>query len=93
MAIRTKGAVVKDRQDAVIAAGVAQPLVEVLLGPHLEDRQACDETSRTIQALSDKNDASIAAFKDAGAVEALEAVVAKHGEKAKFAGTALTLMQ
>ena len=39
---------IKSRQDAAVAAGVVEPLVEVLTGVHLEDRETC---LRTVQCI------------------------------------------
>jgi hypothetical protein len=78
MAIRGCSSVIKTRQDAAVAAGVVGPLVEVLTGVHLEDRETCLRTVQCVLGICGKNDDAIAAFKSAGAGEALAAIVGKH---------------
>ena len=78
MAIRGCSSVIKSRQDAAVAAGVVEPLVEVLTGVHLEDRETCLRTVQCILGICGKNDDATAAFKAAGAGGALEVIHAKH---------------
>ena len=77
-AIRGCSSVIVARQDAAIAAGVAAPIVAVLTGVHLEDRETCMRVSRCIDGICGKNEAACAAFGEAGGKAALEAVIAKH---------------
>ena len=78
MAIRGCSSVIKSRQDAAVAAGVVGPLVEVLTGVHLEDRETCLRTIQCILGICGKNDDATAAFKAAGAGDAVNAIHAKH---------------
>jgi hypothetical protein len=78
MAIRGCSSVIKVRQDAAIAAGVAAPMVEVLGGIHADDRETCLRTCQCVLGICGKNDEAIAAFAEAGAAAVLEPIVAKH---------------
>jgi hypothetical protein len=75
MAVRGCSSVIKQRQDAAIAAGVAPLLVAVLTGPHLTDRETCLRTSQCLLGIMGKNDDAVSAFKEAGCKEAMEAVI------------------
>jgi phage repressor protein C with HTH and peptisase S24 domain len=80
-AIRSCSSVVAARQDAAIAEGVAAPMVEVLTGVHLEDRETCMRVARCIDGICMKNEAASTAFSAAGGKAALEAVIAKHSDR------------
>ena len=82
MAVRGCSSVVKKRQDDAVAAGVVPLLVAVLTGCHLADRETCLRTSQCISGVANKNADACAAFRDAGAVAALEAVIATHSKRA-----------
>ena len=78
MAIRGCSSVIKSRQDAAVAANAVGPLVEVLTGVHLEDRETCLRTVQCILGICGKNEDATEAFKGAGAGDAVTAVHAKH---------------
>lgn len=82
MAVRGCSSVVKARQDAAIAAGVAPLLVAVLTGPHLKDRETCLRTSQCLLGIMGKNDDAVAAFWVAGCKKAMEGVVAQARTRA-----------
>ena len=77
MAIRGCSSVIKKRQDDAVAAGVVGPLVEVLTGVHLTDRETCLRTTQCILGICGKNEDAVAAFKAAGATEAFAAITAQ----------------
>ena len=78
MAIRGCSSVIKARQDAAIAAGVAPLLTEVIGGVHATDRETCLRTAQCILGICGKNDDASSAFKAAGAGPHLAAMVEKH---------------
>ena len=78
MAIRGCSSVIKKRQDAAVEAGVVEPLVQVLTGVHLEDRETCLRTVQCVLGICGKNESATEAFKEAGAGAALNAVKSKH---------------
>lgn len=81
MAIRRCSSVIKKRQDDAVAAGAVPLLVSVLTGCHLEDRETCLRTTQCIMGVANKNAAACAAFRDAGAEDALRAIIEKHSNK------------
>jgi hypothetical protein len=78
MAIRGCSSVVKSRQQAALDAGVVGPLVEVLTGVHLKDRETCLRTTQCIMGICGKNEIATAAFQAAGVVAAMAAVMNQH---------------
>ena len=78
MAIRGCSSVVKSRQQAALDAGVVGPLVEVLTGVHLKDRETCLRTTQCIMGICGKNEVATAAFQAAGVVAAMAAVMNQH---------------
>ena len=78
MAIRGCSSVIKARQDAAIAAGVAVPMVQALSGIHADDRETCLRACQCVLGICGKNPEAIAAFKEAGAAVVLETIVATH---------------
>ena len=75
MAIRGCSSVVKKRQDAAVASGVVGPLVKVLTGVHLKDRESCLRTVQCILGICGNNEAAIEAFKVAGASRAMNTIM------------------
>jgi len=93
MALRGCSSVIKKRQDDAVALGVVPLLVGVLTGCHLEDRETCLRTTQCIMGVCTKNAEVCAAFRAAGAEDALRAVIDKHSEKAtKDMETALEII-
>ena len=81
MAIRGCSSVVKSRQQAAVDAGVVGPLVEVLTGVHLKDRETCLRTTQCIMGICGKNEVATAAFQAAGVVAAMAAIMNQHKGK------------
>lgn len=67
MALRGCSSVIKARQDAAIAAGVAPLLTELVGGVHATDRETMLRTAQCLLGICDKNPEACAAFKEAGA--------------------------
>jgi hypothetical protein len=79
MAVRACSSIIKNRQDAAVAAGAVPLLVAVLSGCHQSDKETCLRTSQCVIGMADKNPDVQAAFRDTGAVSALESVVELYG--------------
>ena len=78
MAIRGCSSITKNRQDEAIRKGAAKPLVEVLTGVHLDDRETCLRTTQCILGICTKNEKAVESFRAAGAGAALRAVLYQH---------------
>jgi hypothetical protein len=63
-----KTSVIKARQDAGIAEGLAPTMTAVASGPHAKDRFACLRVAEFLLGICGKNPAACAAFKQAGMV-------------------------
>ena len=81
MGIRGCSSVIKARQKAAIDAGVVPGMVKIFTGPHKNDRETMMRTTQCFLGICKGNDEAQAAFKAAGAKDALEEVCKIHEGK------------